>query len=318
MDFYTFECGVNLIYVMKRILIILFLLTAGCFKTEAQTNVYFPFPDSNAVWGQHHQSSTSTGNYLYGLFGDTIINSLRYNKVYSHSESMSIWDTVITSVNAQMIGGIREDSAKRIWFYSFVSDAFIYQDSVYFLYEFSKAVGDTIFVPAPGYSFAFNYLVVDSIDSVLVNNRYRKQFHLGMETWIEGIGSKRDLLSAILPIPVCFCINATTCFKQNDTLYYLNPAYSSCYPGNGAGLHGMMRHGNILVYPNPAIDYFVVETNSSDRQTAELYDISGKQIFIKKFNGNCTIRTADFDEGIYTLTVRYADHIDHQKVIIVH
>lgn len=304
----------------KLLLKIIFLLVFRSGWT--QTNKYHPFPDSNAVWSQHYQHSTSSGNYLYSIFGDTTINSIKYNKVYRYAENLSISDTIITKSNSTLIGGIREDTIKRIFFYC--TSAFwgspAQQDSIYKLYDFSKHVGDTIFFSAAiSNPYAYQYLVIDTIDSIKINHQYRKRYNFKYpgEPWIEGIGSTRDLLSTIMPYLMCTCINETVCYKYYDTVYYMNPTYNTCYPFTGASVKDFKFQEGILVFPNPSNTYFIIETNTADKQTADLYDVNGSHVFSASVSDKEIINVAALDEGIYTLTIKTADRVVNKKLVIL-
>ena len=210
---------------MKKSFLFSLVISAFCFTANAQTNVYHPFPDSNAVWNEYTGTNSGYGYYIESIIGDTIINSIKYHKVYKHTESLTPSDTIITISNSWFIGAIREDSLKRIYFYNkYAVPCCGKTDSTYLLYDFSKHVGDTVFFSNNfQYGYTYPYLIVNSIDSILAYNQYRKRFNLNGETWIEGIGSTRSLFSAILGIPTCFCTNELVCYKYRDTSYYLNP-----------------------------------------------------------------------------------------------
>ena len=101
---------------MKKLLQIVFLsllVTLSVAEGRAQTNVYHPFPDSDGVWSEYYndQNSSTSGYYLYSIFGDTTINSLKYHKVYFYSENKySTSDTIITKDNSTLIKRIPRPS----------------------------------------------------------------------------------------------------------------------------------------------------------------------------------------------------------------
>jgi len=192
---------------------------------------YHKFPVSNAIWSELHTWDDGFKNkhYQYGIFGDTIINTLLFHKLYI--ENNSVPDTIMTINNSSLIGAIREDSLKKIYFYN-ISCSSVPTDSIYKLYDFSLNVGDTIKFNNHTYSFPYSYFVVDSIASVMVDKQYRKQYFFSEsdDSWIEGIGSIRSLLSTITPYPTCYCVYEMICYKNNDTIFYVNPNYNNCYP----------------------------------------------------------------------------------------
>ena len=97
---------------MKKIFITLVLLVFAVFCVKAQTNIYHPFPDSNAIWHEHFEwanQKDSACYYSYSLCGDTLINSFLYSKLYYFN------DTALNS-NAVYYGCLREDSLKRVFY----------------------------------------------------------------------------------------------------------------------------------------------------------------------------------------------------------
>jgi len=75
---------------------------------------------------------------------------------------------------------------------------------------------------------------------------------------------------------------------------------------------------NILVYPNPTYDQFIVETNSADKMTIQLFDLNGRLLFVKSVNGKEKIDIANLNEGVYTLTIKSTDKIVNRKLAIIH
>src|SRR3954469_22817274 len=79
---------------MKKLLLVILIL--GTLSSKAQTSVYHPFPDSNAIWNVSAQGCCfsycpppGSGNpvlddfiFSYSIKGDTIINSVAYLKLY--------------------------------------------------------------------------------------------------------------------------------------------------------------------------------------------------------------------------------------------
>src|SRR3972149_3189599 len=62
-------------------------LTLDFYYSSAQTNVYHPFPDSNAVWislsaNMSEPQCPDHSLSRYELKGDTLINGKNYNKLY--------------------------------------------------------------------------------------------------------------------------------------------------------------------------------------------------------------------------------------------
>ena len=184
----------------KLILIVCFLGFLS--NSFAQTNVYHPFPDSNAAWRESYTYLDGTMHlhyfdYQYFIKGDTTVNSKTYHKIY-YTGIKTDWppiDTVFT-IN-ELRFGLREDSNKRIWKKIFDSS------SESLLYDFNFNNGD-FFVSSISPDSA-NLII--GVDSVLVDNSYRKRYLLH-NNWmqssnplfiIEGIGASTGLAEMIMP-----------------------------------------------------------------------------------------------------------------------
>jgi hypothetical protein len=74
----------------------------------------------------------------------------------------------------------------------------------------------------------------------------------------------------------------------------------------------------VHLYPNPANEQCIIETSTTEIQTIELFDSDGRRVFSKSLTGNAIINLAMLDEGIYTLTVKTADRVLNEKLIIIH
>jgi hypothetical protein len=306
---------------MKKQLITQTMLFLTFIVGYGQTSKYHPFPDSVGIWNEHVVTSTSSGYYSYGIFGDTVLNSINYHKLYIHSLSLSVSDTAITQSNSTFIGGIREYN-KSVYFCNKNWMACCGQiDSTYLLYDFSKQVGDTIKFENPQMGYSRPYLILNSIDSVLVNNDYRKRYNLLGETWIEGIGSLRDLLSSILGIPTCYCTNEMVCYKYGDTTCYLNPKFHDCYPYLGNNTEDYSMQEKITISPNPFSSQTILQSNKVLKDvTLTIYN-SHAQIVkqIKNISGQTIILDRDnLTSGLYFLRLTEKDKTYlSEKILII-
>jgi len=178
---------------MKKLLI---TLLAVCFTTSALAQLRHFFPDSNSYF--------SVSDMKFWFEGDTIINGLQYKKVYKQENAR------IADFNeARYFAAIREDTiAARVYCH--------YNGAEYLLYDFSVNVGDVVHFYSFWHGIPFRHpflpprirqSTVSSIDSILIDNEYRKRinffsdfnwppFSYSHEFWIEGIGSTNGLFFA--------------------------------------------------------------------------------------------------------------------------
>jgi hypothetical protein len=184
--------------------------------------------------------------------------------------------------NSSLYGAIMEDNMKRVYYRPFYNTC---TDSVLKLYDFSKQLpGDTIlFDTTISPCYAYTYLTIDSIDSVLVHSKYRKRIYfveMG-ETWIEGVGSLRGVLSSVSPFLTCSCIQRMVCNIQNDSLYYFNynPSYGGhlnyCLCNYPLGINEMNERAEIKIYPNPGNSIIQISINSYPGKEINIYDMLG-------------------------------------------
>jgi hypothetical protein len=77
--------------------------------------------------------------------------------------------------------------------------------------------------------------------------------------------------------------------------------------------------GDLLVYPNPANHYFIVEFNHHDGvNNLTVYDMAGKKIF-KNGYSNCDFAEIDatqFKPGIYVVNVENNGINAHKRLIV--
>ena len=73
----------------------------------------------------------------------------------------------------------------------------------------------------------------------------------------------------------------------------------------------------ISVFPNPIVDQFVIETNSSHKINVDIYDFNGRLVFSKNVNDKENINVTTLDNGAYTLVIKTADITTNKKLIIL-
>lgn len=197
----------------KNFLILIALVVLQ--SASAQTNVYHPFPDSNAVWNFEMQMICFGGNYsndYYSIIytGDTTIGLYNYHHLGTPYLNHYVQGNCGSATTGT--GFIRQDTALKKVFLLLPPDT-----TEQLLYDFTMQVGDTV----KGYigSFAFPPDVVQAIDSVIVGNNYRKRWLVNpiyMIYFIEGIGSTYGFA---IPSPGNITDGpdyTLSCFSQNN------------------------------------------------------------------------------------------------------
>jgi hypothetical protein len=262
---------------MSKTTQLLLFLTLLSICSSAQP--YVSFPDSDATWRVSHEWDVMTYDYYsYSIGGDTTINGIQYKKL------VSLINNHVYDSNDSVIGAIREDSLKRIFFYGRLTVQFENFDSVgeYLIYQFGLNIGDTI--PLFKLNPSSGPVVVQDIDSVLVDGMYRKRYTLWNQnaeyeplgwygqTWIEGIGSDWGLLG-----PYAYSFEGgwnLYCFQQNGQYIYPD---SNCLSVN---IDDIGTSQEITLSPNPAQTHLTVQLKDTplQLQSVSIYNITGHQI----------------------------------------
>ncbi len=280
---------------MKKLLLL--NLIAVTFSMKAQTSVYHPFPDSNAVWNFHLEwycfaNGTADEYYSITFSGDTIISNQTYHKLntpFVRSFSTGICGGSLIGYK----GAIRQDTAARKIFFVPPSDS-----TEQLLYDFNMQVGDTIH----GYLDYFGLpSTIQFIDSILIGSTFRKRWNLscyGIQI-IEGIGNTYGLIEYLPGCAMDFPDYTLTCFSQNE-----EPLYPDMTSNCELITSVKSVSAKIIVstlFPNP-FNSTATLSLSSDFEKAELkiYNALGKQVRQQNINSlSMTINRDKLSNGVY-------------------
>jgi GH25 family lysozyme M1 (1,4-beta-N-acetylmuramidase) len=76
---------------------------------------------------------------------------------------------------------------------------------------------------------------------------------------------------------------------------------------------------NVIIYPNPASGSFQIEDDTINGEAiVSIYDVNGRLIFSKSISNKTVIDVMDFNQGVYTVTIKNADRVVNKKLVIVH
>lgn len=239
-----------------------------------------------------------TDNYVYYLGSDTTINGKIYKKLYKRGNGKRTW-----------YGGSPAPSncAGKTYFHQFLFPIIqqgrqIYRNdngSDHLFLDYSYEVGDTI---ADNFNHLGATITVTGVDSVLINNEYRRKLYLSDSTYpkflIEGIG------------------HAAGFFEQME----LGIEFSSelmCYSLSGVKVWGdtssfcafdvdIIENQTIskpFIFPNPATDQLQLELPiGSTPFRYSIYDAFGKRLIDGKLDDqNGVIDIVGLKPGSYIL-----------------
>lgn len=282
---------------MKNAIIIFFLCILSLTAFSQQ---YYPLVEENRSWNvmivvpdwsQPFDSSCYTDTYF--ISGDSTLNTIDYKKFYFSNEE--------TPVNWTLIGFIREDGAKRVWYRRIVDTTEV------LLYDFSVLSGDSLKI---GVDTTF-YYKVDSITTEIVADSLRKKYWISQddyywhETWIEGVGSNKGITGSAMASAVGGW-SWLLCMSDDGNLIYMYPYFNSCYINTGLN---ETQNPVFRIYPNPVadritLDSFDAGTNLSEI-TISVYNSTGVKIACKAEpdNNQLSIDFSNESGGIFYLII---------------
>ncbi|MBC7864853.1 MAG: T9SS type A sorting domain-containing protein [Bacteroidia bacterium] len=277
-----------------------FLLLLNLF-VKAQTSVYHPMPDSNAVWNIHYVQYcfvNGMGDEYYSITisGDTLINGQVYHKFFTpYVQSFSTGTCGFNSLGYN--GAYRDDTLQKKIFYIPPSDT-----TEQLLYDFTMQVGDTLkgFLKSGSFSWATD--TVQSVDSVLIGGSYRKRININ--NWynvslIEGVGS---IYGLIIPSPGYITDMPSfdlTCFTQNGQALYPNTSINCQLITSENSIDKDLPE--VKIFPNPSNGSFAIDFGKTCFKEIWLTDICGRLICFQKTTNQTLIYINDLPNGTYIL-----------------
>ena len=231
------------------------------FGASSQTHEV-PFPDSNAVWAQIRTKMYPPGlgpdeycPYIIYSYGQSNVNGVDYHNVFARPHAQGIdflfdWVWEGFTLDTQ-IGRFRTDSLK-VYYQSIPHGSiacidgpaytgYSYDQNYYdefLMYDFGLQVSDTFNLTEQ------HQVVLNSIDSVLINGDYYRRFNFDQlytfssadYYWIEGIGSNFGFFAFFNAFEQGLVFE---CFSEDpDTVAY-NPTFSYSHSNNGCQFAGI-------------------------------------------------------------------------------
>lgn len=286
---------------MKKFLYIQSVLLLTLTTVHGQTNVYHPFPDSNAVWNINFGlycfwNGTANENYSIIISGDTLINGQPYHKLttpYVQSFSTGTCGGKIAGYK----GAIRQDQpAKKVFFVPPLSN------SEQLLYDFTMQVGDTVKGYAGSTNTPFLPDVILSIDSVLVGGNYRKRWKTDSyynPYFIEGIGSAYGMIERSPGNVTDMPGYLVTCFSQNGIT--LHPATATNCDLILTSVSTIQENSSqVKISPNPSTGIFTIQNKEAEISYIEICNIFGEIVYAETVKSKMhEIKLEDKSRGIY-------------------
>jgi hypothetical protein len=274
------------------------------------------FPDSNAIWNVNIIGSNEipTGEVLYGLKGDTIINDTLYRKLYLLKDT-----TLETKSLNYYLGGFRLENQMiffkpKYWNFSDI-----------LLYDFSVSIGDTVWHNAYlklfdniEYTHEFEkskkYNVIQDITNESGKTKYiLLDINPQRDEWYLGFGSIIGLFGSIIDYPLIGDTYNLACFKQNDTVKYNNNLKcNKCFCRGSTGIDGKEKDLDWLVLsPNSIQNSLSIKINKPYSQiSVKIIDEKGSLLYSNELLENY-ININNNLKGTYFIKLT----IDNEEII---
>jgi|GEM_PF-2262764 len=72
----------------------------------------------------------------------------------------------------------------------------------------------------------------------------------------------------------------------------------------------------ITVYPNPSNGNFIIETNSSAKQSLQVFDVNGRVVLTQTISGTATIDAGSLTSGVYNVSITSNEGVINKRLII--
>ena len=274
---------------------------------------YIPLPEGGSVYKTIYycpQPPISQFCFLIvdSLESDTLINSVRYTKVYRKTQD-ALCSTNILNPYAYF-GAIRQDTLNRKVFFNSPSTG----DQL--LYDFSISMGDTIYswfsICAPR--------VVTAVDQVTIQGQQRIRYKLedidqvcgGIFYLIEGVGATSGLTD-----PMASLGSILLCMSDSGNVVYRDSGYVTCNSPVDTCLAvniPELTEEVYIVYPNIYPSTIKVELKTNLKFKASIYNVSGNLIQMKNVISECYFM--DILPGVYVVSLQSDINVFNQKIIV--
>jgi hypothetical protein len=73
----------------------------------------------------------------------------------------------------------------------------------------------------------------------------------------------------------------------------------------------------VQLYPNPNNGSFIIETNATEKQTIQIFDVTGKIVLTQYCNGKASIDAGSLNEGVYNISIIGSEAVVNKRMVIV-
>lgn len=306
---------------MKKIIFIACILVS--MKGICQIPNYFP---NGAVWNEIYTEESggnmstlcsTVSNYNLKVEADVVLGGKTYKKIHKNGILQSQYSHFQPQINYTPSCNFTANISENKFVRQDGKKVFVYltDSTELLLYDFNLKLADTF------YFKGLKTLYMDSVkckvkavDSLLIENEYRKVFTLShsdysfgsqdtISTFIEGVGNLGGLFSSI-PRFTEFSTQTLNCFGVNNKTYYSAKDAICDYNVSVSKISPTFL---ISYYPNPVQQQLFLELKSETQVKDILFfDLVGQRLnlsFEKLEDNNYKIDVSNLNNGIYFLRI---------------
>lgn len=301
-----------------RVMVLTVLAGSFSIRTLAQSNVWLAdgtqWLESFSCCAPGLPTCGSTRQDLRVVNGDTLINGHLYKKVFHFAIVMErecylppgscSEDTVFVNDQGQPSFFLRDTLGSMYRLEDGDEDL---------LYDMDLEVGDV--VPQTVMWTTANRVVL-SIDSILVQGSYRKQYHTSHHSLVEGVGWNRNGEHGFfLPTYIGYCSYGEFCYSVGDTSFF--PVIGTACSIPTSTPTDMV--GSILPapHPNPASEFVHVEV-PRDALYVSVVSSTGAEVWRTDdpSAGQLTIPLVGVRNGVYMLEMGTRSTVSSQRFMV--
>ncbi len=273
----------------------------------------FSFPQDSASWTYLYRGVDGGQFYINGiltinLYGDTTLNGQDYNLI-------TATEADCYEVHASNYKDFIRTEGQQVYI--------LYKDSTeeQLLYDFSLEEGDTVAVDNYGCMYLDSFLVVESVDEMMLNGESHKVINFQSASWVEGIGNF-FVVSVTHPVYgssaqldpdwyelLCFSQNGEQIFA--DTFVYQKNKFAPVEYWSCDGLilatDDPTPYKDLVLSPNPTTSNFRISFKDEDRsiRRIQVFDLLGREVFARDYAGYSSIEVAaaGWPPGLYIVVV---------------
>ncbi len=288
-----------------------FLLSIS-FSLHSQEYISFP-PDPTSEYRINYQSwNPNPWEITYGFSltyfeGDTLVGNtlyhIKYSDVVTHYYPPGGGPMQYNAYH-HLFGGAMRTEGSKVWFWSGIVAPEL-------VFDYSWNVGDTL-AECMISQYCDEPIIISSIDSIQIMNRYHLRYNFepeypeeGITYFIEGIGHDFGIYQIGCARPDF--ATQLICYSENGDPVF--PDTSNCDLPVGIETRDFAK-SNIKIFPNPAKAYITLETNTEVQSDVTIHtsDLTGRKLLTIPWSldqGNNTIRLnlSSLKPGLYFVTI---------------